>query len=101
MNTWIKRDISEELARLIFHEEGLAADKGVTWRKEGEWKDDSKYQYLSIIFQQEGFNGFWQLDIQRSGSYFSDYYYEYPSEVVQVEEKEVTTTIWVAVTCKV
>ena len=101
MNKWIRRKIDEEFAKLIFREEGLAADQGVTFREEQEWDDDGKYQYLSIIFQQEGFNGFWQLDIQRSGSYFSDYYYEYPSEVVQVEEKEVTTTIWVAVTCKV
>jgi hypothetical protein len=61
----------------------------------GEWEDDGKYQYQSIIFKKDG--KFYCNSIQRSGSYFTDYDYEYFTDCNEVQKVEVTTKIWVNV----
>lgn len=61
---------------------------------EGDWDDQGKYQYKTMIVKNKETGKFYEYTIQRSGSYFSDYYYSTDGEpfvdAVEVERKERT-----------
>jgi hypothetical protein len=88
----MKKKLTEEEVESIFDEEHsdykLVKDIGFT--------DEGKYSFGTKIFR-DADGTCWKVSASRSGSYFTDYEYQYDSEIVEVEEKEVTIRKWMPV----
>lgn len=87
-----------ELYKENFNDFDFEPDEGESLKiiEEGEWEQDGKYQYRSIIVQ---FNGdYIQISESRSGSYHTDWYYG-DAYIGLVERLEVPKIVieWVGV----
>jgi len=69
--------------------------------EEGEWTQDYKYQYRTIILKRKVDGTFWRHGEARTGSPFTDWHYEGSRDeeftLTQVEPVEVTVTEWKAI----
>lgn len=66
--------------------------------EEGEWVNEYKdYDSKTNIYQQISSGKYYAYHDSRSGSYYSDYEYDSPTELVEVEPVQITTTIYKAV----
>ena len=97
-------EISGEFGRMLLSNDWVKVD-GTTYTcedtgmtltliKDGDWIDDGKYDYRTLIWQDTKTFKYWSISESRSGSYYSDYYYDsedassftlsevYPVEVV-------------------
>lgn len=64
--------------------------------EEGDWTQDHKYQYCTIIFKDTTTDKHYEMGISRSGSYHTDWYYSWEDSGEEaVEVKKVTKTITV------
>jgi hypothetical protein len=67
--------------------------------QDGDWISEGKYEFKSVVFKAPD-GKHYEVGADRSGSYHTDWHYsfEYDGQTAfRVEEKEVTTTQWVAV----
>jgi len=80
----------------VFSEEAEAVTEDDVFSEidRGAWDDEGKYQYLPIYIKSKKTDKVYVFNVQRSGSYFSDYNYEFDEDAHEVEEKEVTHTVW-------
>lgn len=66
--------------------------------EEGEWVNEYKdYDLKTNIYQKIDTGKYYAYNDSRSGSYYSDYEYDNPTELVEVEPVQITTTIYKAV----
>lgn len=91
-----KKEILNEIMYLTLNEDY----NGFILIDEGEWVQDGKYQYKTIIFKFK--EKYYMLSDTRSGSPFTDWCYDsdnWSDEVdcMEVKSKKITTTIWEAV----
>ena len=77
--------IKKELALAIIHDDGIPDNVKIIG--EGDWIDDGKYSFQSIVFSMD--DKFYEISNSRSGSYFSDYYYDWEGWGDEVEVMEV------------
>lgn len=76
-------------------------DEYEEWKliEEGEFIQNGKCQYCTIIYFNSKYDCHYALDISRSGSPFTDWYYDYEDmkeiELYRVVKKEKIITEWV------
>lgn len=91
MPTSIKLDIAFK-ENLIY---GPPEAIGFKLIEEGDWVNEYKdYDSKINIYQKIDTGKYYAYNDSRSGSYYSDYEYDNPTELVEVEPVQVTTTIY-------
>jgi hypothetical protein len=88
----MKKKISEEVAEQIF--DGDHPDYETV--EEGEWISEGKYEHCSHIVKDVD-EIYWEISSSRAGSYFTDYEYFSNTELIEVEQKIVKVTEWIAI----